>query len=37
LIEDAPTCQILLDRIIDEAVDVMTRRLNSMVVLEARA
>ena len=37
LIEDAPTCQILLDRIIDEAVDVMTRRLSSMVILEARA
>lgn len=34
LIDDAPSCEELITRIIDEAVDVMTTRLNSMIVVD---
>jgi NADH:quinone reductase (non-electrogenic) len=36
LIDDAPTCDELVARIIDEAVDVMTRRLTGMITHDAR-
>ena len=35
LIDDAPSCDELLTRIIDEAVDVMTTRLHRMIVVDA--
>jgi nitronate monooxygenase len=35
LIDDAPTCRVLVDRIVAEAVDVISRRLNTMITLDS--
>ena len=36
LIDDAPTCDVVVSRIVSEAVEVMTKRLTTMVVRDAR-